>query len=109
MSPRRGHDARALGRAHFPGHADRRHRAVVTMPRVLIVEDDPDIALGLEQDLRLECYQLELVTDSQAAVTRGLTGGFDLILLDVMPPGMDGFLICRELPHARLRTATILP
>src|SRR5688572_32430883 len=78
------------------------------MPRVLIVEDDPDIALGLEQDLRLEGYQLELVTDGQAAVTRGLTGGFDLILLDVMLPGKDGFQVCRELRHARVRTPIIL-
>lgn len=78
------------------------------MSRILIVEDDPDIALGLEQDLGLEGYELELVTDGQAAITRALTGGFELILLDVMLPGKDGFQVCRELRHARVRTPIIL-
>lgn len=78
------------------------------MARILIVEDDPDIALGLEQDLRLEGYDLEVAGDGQTAVTRGETGQFDLILLDVMLPGKDGFQVCRELRHARVQTPIIL-
>jgi two-component system alkaline phosphatase synthesis response regulator PhoP len=78
------------------------------MSRILIVEDDPDIALGLEQDLRLEGYDLEVVGDGQRAVERAQRGAFDLILLDVMLPGKDGFQVCRELRHERLQTPIIL-
>jgi DNA-binding response OmpR family regulator len=78
------------------------------MPRILIVEDDPDIALGLETDLRLEGYDLEVAGDGQVAIQRASAGGFDLILLDVMLPGKDGFQVCRELRHARLHTPIIL-
>ena len=41
------------------------------MPRILIVEDDPAIAVALEDDLRLEGYEVEVVTDGETAVQRG--------------------------------------
>jgi uncharacterized zinc-type alcohol dehydrogenase-like protein len=50
------------------------------MSRILIVEDDPDIALGLQHDLRLEGYEVEVAGDGQKAIDRGETGTFDLIL-----------------------------
>ena len=78
------------------------------MPRILIVEDDPDIALGLEQDLRLEGYDVEVVGDGQSGIDKAESGAFDLILLDVMLPGKDGFQVCRELRHARVQTPIIL-
>lgn len=78
------------------------------MSRLLIVEDDPDIALGLEQDLRLEGYDTEVAGDGQRAIERAQSSTFDLILLDVMLPGKDGFQVCRELRHARVRTPIIL-
>jgi DNA-binding response OmpR family regulator len=67
------------------------------MARILVVEDDPAIALGLEDDLVLEGYEVEIVRDGGAAVARGRGGAFDLILLDVMLPVKDGFQVCREL------------
>jgi DNA-binding response OmpR family regulator len=78
------------------------------MSRILIVEDDPDIALGLQQDLKLEGYDVDVVSDGQRAIDRGETGNFDLILLDVMLPVKDGFEVCRELRRARVRTPIIL-
>src|SRR5688500_19567918 len=78
------------------------------MSRILIVEDDPDIALGLQHDLRLEGYDVEVAGDGQKAIDRGETGIFDLILLDVMLPMKDGFEVCRELRRARVRTPIIL-
>ena len=65
------------------------------MARILIVEDEPGIALALEDDLTLEGYTVELVDDGAAAVRRGREGSFDLIVLDVMLPGKDGFEVCR--------------
>ena len=67
------------------------------MTRILVVEDDPAIALGLEDDLTLEGYTVEVVRDGEAALARAGEGGFDLILLDVMLPRKDGFAVCREL------------
>ena len=67
------------------------------MTRILVVEDDPAIALGLEDDLGLEGYEVEIAKDGEAGVTRARQGAFDLVLLDVMLPRKDGFQVCREL------------
>jgi len=78
------------------------------MTRILIVEDEPAIALGLEDDLKMEGYDVEVVRDGRMAAHRGREGGFDLILLDVMLPGQDGFDVCRELRRAGLRTPILM-
>ena len=67
------------------------------MTRILVVEDDPAIALGLEDDLTLEGYAVEVVRDGESALARAGEGGIDLVLLDVMLPRKDGFAVCREL------------
>jgi DNA-binding response OmpR family regulator len=78
------------------------------MDQILIVEDDPDIALGLQQDLRLEGYGVEVVADGQRALDVAANGTFDLILLDIMIPGKDGFAVCRELRRSGVRTPIIV-
>ena len=78
------------------------------MSRILIVEDEPSIALALEEDLLHEGYETEVVGDGNAAVERGGAGAFDLILLDVMLPGRDGFEVCRELRRAGVDTPIVL-
>jgi DNA-binding response OmpR family regulator len=67
------------------------------MARLLVVEDDPAIALGLEDDLTLEGYEVETATDGVAGEARARDGAFDLVLLDVMLPKKDGFEVCRAL------------
>jgi two-component system alkaline phosphatase synthesis response regulator PhoP len=78
------------------------------MTRILVVEDEPQLARGLEDDLRLEGYEVEVSCDGEAASRRALEQPFDLILLDVMLPHKDGFEVCRELRRAGLRTPVIL-
>src|SRR5437868_15439539 len=78
------------------------------MAKILVVEDEPGIALGLEDDLRLEGWDVELVGDGATASRRAKESAFDLILLDVMLPGKDGFDVCRELRRAGLRTPIIM-
>ena len=78
------------------------------MTRILVVEDEPGIALGLEDDLRLEGWDVELVGDGLAASQRAREHSFDLILLDVMLPGKDGFDVCRELRKAGVQTPIIM-
>jgi DNA-binding response OmpR family regulator len=80
----------------------------MTMPRILVVEDEPAIAFGLEADLKAEAYDVEVVGDGEAALRRAREGGLDLILLDVMLPRKDGFEVCRELRRAGFRTPIIL-
>jgi DNA-binding response OmpR family regulator len=78
------------------------------MVRILVVEDEPPLALGLEDDLKLEGYDVEVVRDGETASRRAQEGSFDLIILDVMLPRKDGFEVCRELRRAGLRTPVIL-
>jgi DNA-binding response OmpR family regulator len=76
--------------------------------RILIVEDDAGVALGLEEDLSIEGYDVEVARDGPTAVRRAREGSFNLILLDIMLPGKDGFAVCRELRRGGLTTPIIL-
>lgn len=78
------------------------------MARILVVEDEPPIASALEDDLKLEGYEVEVVRDGDAASRRAREQSFDLIILDVMLPHKDGFEVCRELRRAGLRMPVIL-
>ena len=67
------------------------------MRKILIVEDDNDIAM-LERDyLEIAGFSTGLAADGDAAAAAALSGEYDLILLDVMLPGRDGYDICRQL------------
>jgi len=78
------------------------------MPRILVVEDEPDIALGLQEDLRCHGHEVETVADGESAARRGKEPGWDLILLDLMLPRMDGYEVCQQLRHAGVRTPIIM-
>ena len=78
------------------------------MTRILVVEDEPKLAMCLEDDLKLEGYDVEVQGDGESASRRAREGEFDLIILDVMLPKKDGFEVCRELRRAGLRTPVIL-
>ena len=78
------------------------------MSRILVVEDDANIALGLQDDLTLEGYQAEVARDGEEAVRLARAEPFDLIVLDVMLPRKDGFAVCRELRRGGLKTPIIM-
>jgi DNA-binding response OmpR family regulator len=78
------------------------------MTRILVVEDEPGIAMALEDDLTREGYEATVVGDGDTAVRRASGESFDLILLDIMLPRKDGFEVCRELRRAGIRTPIIL-
>ncbi|MEO8029140.1 MAG: response regulator transcription factor [Bryobacteraceae bacterium] len=80
----------------------------VPSKKILVVEDEPGIALGLEDDLKMEGYDVEVSSDGLAAARRAKETRFDLILLDVMLPGKDGFEICRELRRHGLQTPILM-
>jgi DNA-binding response OmpR family regulator len=76
--------------------------------KVLIVEDERGIAMALEDDLTLEGYRVEVIGDGAEAVKRARSAPFDIILLDVMLPGKDGFEVCRELRRSGVRTPILM-
>lgn len=74
------------------------------MKRILIIEDDREIA-EIERDyLELEDMKADIAENGITGLEMALTGGYDLILLDLMLPGLDGFSVCR-----RLREKTDVP
>jgi two-component system alkaline phosphatase synthesis response regulator PhoP len=70
------------------------------MPKILIVEDEDSILMALEDDLSLEGYAVSGEPDGKRGLERAQKGGYDLIILDVMLPGVDGFEICKQLRAA---------
>ena len=65
--------------------------------RVLVVEDDPHLGAGLAENLRAEGFGVDLVADGNRAIEWFDHDRCDLIVLDVMLPGADGFTVCRTL------------
>jgi serine phosphatase RsbU (regulator of sigma subunit) len=78
------------------------------MARILVVEDEPGIAFGLETDLQAEGYEVIVAGDGAEAVRRSCAEAFDLILLDVMLPYKDGFEVCRELRQTGVSTPIVM-
>jgi two-component system alkaline phosphatase synthesis response regulator PhoP len=78
------------------------------MPSILVVEDESALAHGLEDDLKLEGYEVEVVSDGETAYARALATSFDLIILDVMLPHKDGFEVCRQLRHAEVHAPILV-
>jgi len=76
--------------------------------RILVVEDEPTIATGLRDDLEIEGFAVEVAEDGMAALSRIIEGKFDLILLDLMLPGMDGLDVCRQARLKGNRTPVIM-
>ena len=66
------------------------------MSKILIIEDEESIA-DLEKDyLELSGFEVEVANDGQTGLEKALSGDFDLVILDLMLPGVDGFEICRK-------------
>ena len=73
-------------------------------PRVLVVDDDPALAEVVARYLRREGFEVDYAADGATGLERALSTLPDLVVLDLMMPGMDGFEVCR-----RLRRATAIP
>lgn len=65
--------------------------------KILIIEDDEDIAFIEKDYLELAGYEVQIENNGTKGLAEAKTGNYDLILLDVMLPGIDGFEICRNL------------
>ena len=78
------------------------------MPRVLIVEDNRNLALGLRSNLEYEGYETEVAGDGQNALLRARARSHDLILLDLMLPGLDGFRLLETIRREGVATPVLV-
>ena len=78
------------------------------MADILVIEDEESILMALEDDLTLEGYTVTTATDGGAGLSIAIEGDFDLILLDIMLPVMNGFDVCRKLREAGITTPILM-
>ena len=84
------------------------HLAGTPPRRILLVEDEPSLVLTLTDRLVAEGYQVENARDGDAGVAMAVADSFDLILLDIMLPGKDGFEVCRELRQRGIEVPVVM-
>jgi two-component system copper resistance phosphate regulon response regulator CusR len=76
--------------------------------RILVVEDDPVIAELLQTGLEQNRFDVDLAGDGNTALQKARAGGYGLILLDIMLPGIDGWTVCRSLRDRRDPTPILM-
>lgn len=74
---------------------------MATKPRILIVDDDENIAEIISLYLTKECYETRIAPDGETALSEVETFNPNLIILDIMLPGIDGYGVCREIRATR--------
>jgi len=78
------------------------------MPNILIVEDEPNMRLGLKDNLEFEGYEVDFAPDGESGLLKIQDNPYDLVLLDVMMPKMSGFDVCKAIRKKGIMTPIIL-
>jgi len=76
--------------------------------RILVIEDDPSIVLGLRMNLEAEGYSVQVAEDGESGLAQAKQDGPDLIILDIMLPRLNGFEVLRQLRAEDVRIPTIV-
>ena len=76
--------------------------------RILLVEDEPAAAQMLAKGLREQTYAVDIAADGEAALEHAYLTNYDLIILDVMLPRVDGFTVCRQVRAAGSRVPILM-
>lgn len=76
--------------------------------RVLVVQDDVEIRVGVEASLRIAGWDVVTAADGETATSLGSAGGFDIIVLDSMLPLKDGLTVCEELRAQKVPTPIVM-
>ncbi|MEO8706524.1 MAG: response regulator transcription factor [Kofleriaceae bacterium] len=77
------------------------------MTKILVVEDDPSIRLGLEDTLIAKGYEVDVVGRGIDGAEAAISGNYDLVVLDVMLPDIDGFEVCRRIRNSKGATRSL--
>ena len=78
------------------------------MNRILLIEDEVKMAKILQNDLKMEGYAVEMAHDGAEGLDKALQGSWDLVILDVMLPTMDGYEVCRQLRAKQFKRPILL-
>ena len=78
------------------------------MKRILVIEDEPQMLLGLRDNLELEGYEVQTAADGDEGLQKASTFQPDLVILDVMLPRKNGFDVCRELRARSITTPVVM-
>jgi len=78
------------------------------MSRILVVEDEPEMQRGLRDNLEFEGYDVKIIDDGKEGLEALISETFDLVLLDVMLPGMSGFDVCKKARAQGIATPIIM-
>ena len=76
--------------------------------RILVIEDEAKIAQAVKDGLEQDYYAVDVARDGESGLNTALNDGYDLIILDIMLPKMDGFEVCRRLREASDHTPVLM-
>ena len=80
----------------------------MSRPRVLLIEDEPALVRGVSDMLAANGFDVQVATDGQAGLDGALAGGAELVLLDLMLPGVNGYEICRAVRRQGLEVPILM-
>jgi DNA-binding response OmpR family regulator len=78
------------------------------MTKILLVEDEPNMRLGLKDNLEYEGYDVDIAEDGEIGLTKILQNNYDLVIMDVMMPKISGFDVCKNVRKSGITTPIIL-
>ena len=76
--------------------------------RVLLVEDEVRLAEAVQRGLAAEGFQVELAHEGQEGLFKATTGAYDVVVLDIMLPGLNGYRVCQEMRQAKVWTPVLM-
>lgn len=76
--------------------------------KILIIEDEKPLAHALELKMKHEGYETTVISSGEEGMKEAVTGKYDLILLDLILPGMDGFSILKEMQAKKIKAIVII-
>jgi len=80
----------------------------MTMPRILVIEDNADLAYGLQNNLEIEGYEVRVAEDGETGLKRARAWAPELIILDLMLPDLDGFRVLQHLRKEGISTPVLI-
>jgi len=78
------------------------------MDKILIVEDDKAILMGLKDDFEFEGYKVSIAFDGKEGLKQAMAQEFQLIVLDILLPELNGFEVCKKLREAKINTPILM-